>query len=319
MDRFKVSKRAGSRNVTLLTSPKNPVSHYFIQSAEAPMLSLLRRRPSSSTRASFFLPQQSAPQRHHHRHPRGPLIIRCVGSSPKKKMPGRTTQQRTMSPRGIVAREGGARRHPRKRVGPRDNKASSSSSSSSVVLEPTDRELRVVAMHQAVPFVGFGIMDNSILILAGEAIDINLGATLGISTMCAAAIGNIGADLVRAARGWDGRIPRALLAARPPLNEIKHRHTHASSFFFRSPSSLLLTPPLPYPYQRTVRSRLRYRFRDVDREGVERTTDIAPRAATHVRTAQSTEREGRRAVRVRGGSHSRLFDRDVPPPVLFGG
>jgi tRNA-specific adenosine deaminase 1 len=70
-----------------------------------------------------------------------------------------------------------------------------------VVLEPTDRELRVVAMHQAVPFVGFGIMDNSILILAGEAIDINLGATLGISTMCAAAIGNIGADLVRAARG----------------------------------------------------------------------------------------------------------------------
>ena len=200
-----IGSRCQTRGKPLVTSPKNPHSHLFHSSAEAPMLSLLRRRPSSSTRASFFPPQQSAPQRHHHRHPRGPLIIRCVGSSPKKKMPGRTTQQQqrsTTSPRRIVAREGGARRHPRKRVGPRDNKSSSSSSSSSsVVLEPTDRELRVVAMHQAVPFVGFGIMDNSILILAGEAIDINLGATLGISTMCAAAIGNIGADLVRAARG----------------------------------------------------------------------------------------------------------------------
>jgi hypothetical protein len=82
--------------------------------------------------------------------------------------------------------------HPRRWVGPNDTKASSSA-----VLEPTDRELRVVALHQAVPFVGFGMMDNSILILAGEAIDINLGVTLGISTMCAAAIGNIGANLVR--------------------------------------------------------------------------------------------------------------------------
>ncbi len=63
------------------------------------------------------------------------------------------------------------------------------------VKEPTNRELYVVALHQAVPFVGFGIMDNSILILAGEAIDIELGAKLGISTMCAAAIGNIISDL----------------------------------------------------------------------------------------------------------------------------
>ena len=38
-------------------------------------------------------------------------------------------------------------------------------------------------------------MDNAILLLAGEAIDIYLGVTLGISTMCAAAIGNIISDL----------------------------------------------------------------------------------------------------------------------------
>lgn len=67
--------------------------------------------------------------------------------------------------------------------------------------EPTRHELYVVALHQAIPFVGFGIMDNAILIIAGEAIDIYLGVTLGISTMCAAAIGNIVSDLSGVAFG----------------------------------------------------------------------------------------------------------------------
>ena len=61
--------------------------------------------------------------------------------------------------------------------------------------EPTNEQLTIVAMHQAIPFIGFGIMDNAILILAGETIDIYLGMTLGISTMCAAAIGNIISDV----------------------------------------------------------------------------------------------------------------------------
>lgn len=38
-------------------------------------------------------------------------------------------------------------------------------------------------------------MDNAILIIAGEAIDENLGVILGISTMCAAAVGNIISDV----------------------------------------------------------------------------------------------------------------------------
>jgi len=63
------------------------------------------------------------------------------------------------------------------------------------VLEPTNRQLYIFAIHQAIPFVGFGIMDNAILLLAGEAIDVYLGVALGISTMCAAAIGNIISDL----------------------------------------------------------------------------------------------------------------------------
>jgi putative methionine-R-sulfoxide reductase with GAF domain/uncharacterized membrane-anchored protein YhcB (DUF1043 family) len=63
------------------------------------------------------------------------------------------------------------------------------------VPEPPYKELRAVAINTAIPFVGFGIMDNAILIIAGDAIDTSLGVVLGISTMCAAAIANIISDV----------------------------------------------------------------------------------------------------------------------------
>lgn len=63
------------------------------------------------------------------------------------------------------------------------------------VPEPSREDLKLVMLAQAIPFVGFGIMDNAILILAGDAIDTSLGVVLGISTMCAAAIGNIVSDV----------------------------------------------------------------------------------------------------------------------------
>ncbi|XP_048582875.1 transmembrane protein 65 isoform X2 [Nematostella vectensis] len=51
------------------------------------------------------------------------------------------------------------------------------------------------AFHCAVPFVGFGFLDNAIMIIAGEYIDYTIGATLGISTMAAAALGNLVSDV----------------------------------------------------------------------------------------------------------------------------
>lgn len=60
---------------------------------------------------------------------------------------------------------------------------------------PSIRTLRWVAFTTGLPFLGFGFMDNAILIIAGDAIDTTLGVTLGISTLCAAAIGNIISDL----------------------------------------------------------------------------------------------------------------------------
>ena len=54
------------------------------------------------------------------------------------------------------------------------------------------RRLFIVNM---MPFVGFGLLDNMIMILAGEYIDQSLGALLSISTMAAAALGNIISDV----------------------------------------------------------------------------------------------------------------------------
>jgi len=61
--------------------------------------------------------------------------------------------------------------------------------------DPSFNTLKIVAFGQAIPFIGFGFMDNAILIVAGDAIDTYLGVSLGISTLCAAAIGNIISDL----------------------------------------------------------------------------------------------------------------------------
>ena len=46
----------------------------------------------------------------------------------------------------------------------------------------------------AVPMVGFGFMDNIIMIQAGDLIDSTLGVTLGLSTLTAAALGNVCSD-----------------------------------------------------------------------------------------------------------------------------
>ncbi|KAI6227297.1 hypothetical protein M3Y99_01265700 [Aphelenchoides fujianensis] len=56
-------------------------------------------------------------------------------------------------------------------------------------------ETKQLFVFNTLPFVGFGILDNMIMILAGEYIDQSLGALLSISTMAAAALGNIISDV----------------------------------------------------------------------------------------------------------------------------
>ena len=53
-----------------------------------------------------------------------------------------------------------------------------------------------MALSQAVPFVGFGLCDNAVMIMAGESIETALGVGLGLSTMAAAGFGNTVSDVV---------------------------------------------------------------------------------------------------------------------------
>ncbi|XP_055770685.1 transmembrane protein 65-like [Salvelinus fontinalis] len=64
-----------------------------------------------------------------------------------------------------------------------------------VIAPPTSAQLRYVLLHNAIPFVGFGFLDNAIMIVAGTQIELSIGVILGISTMAAAALGNLVSDL----------------------------------------------------------------------------------------------------------------------------
>ncbi|XP_035391219.1 transmembrane protein 65 isoform X1 [Electrophorus electricus] len=60
---------------------------------------------------------------------------------------------------------------------------------------PNASQLRYVLLHNAIPFIGFGFLDNAIMIAAGTQIEMSIGVTFGISTMAAAALGNLVSDL----------------------------------------------------------------------------------------------------------------------------
>ena len=59
----------------------------------------------------------------------------------------------------------------------------------------TWRQLSAVALGNFIPFVGFGFIDNVIMIFAGDYIDVKIGSYMGISIMAAAAMGNMVADI----------------------------------------------------------------------------------------------------------------------------
>lgn len=56
---------------------------------------------------------------------------------------------------------------------------------------PTAKQLAIHALKCAIPMIGFGFMDNTIMIHAGHYIDCTLGVTFSLSTLAAAGIGQI--------------------------------------------------------------------------------------------------------------------------------
>lgn len=98
--------------------------------------------------------------------------------------------------------------------------AAEAEAEAATVERPSPAALRHLAFHQALPFVGFGFLDNLIMILAGEYIDHTIGVTLGISTMAAAALGNTISDVFGVGSAWyvEHFSTKFLGATPPPLS-----------------------------------------------------------------------------------------------------
>lgn len=60
---------------------------------------------------------------------------------------------------------------------------------------PSREALKTLFIASAIPMVGFGFMDNLVMIQAGQYIDSTLGVSLGLATMTAAAAGQVVSDV----------------------------------------------------------------------------------------------------------------------------
>jgi len=67
---------------------------------------------------------------------------------------------------------------------------------SSVTVKPSNTQLRIAFVHNAVPFIGFGFLDNFVMLIAGDYFEATLGVYFHISVLAAAGLGNTLSDVV---------------------------------------------------------------------------------------------------------------------------
>lgn len=70
-----------------------------------------------------------------------------------------------------------------------------SASSSSAIPRPTFAQLKELFFASSVSFIGFGFVDNIVMISSGSWIDATLGVKFGLATMTAAAMGQVVSDV----------------------------------------------------------------------------------------------------------------------------
>jgi hypothetical protein len=91
-------------------------------------------------------------------------------------------------------------------------------------LAPSTLQLRRELIFAAVPFIGFGFLDNAIMISAGDAIESNIGGVLCLSTMAAAGLGNMVSDIVgMGATGYIERYATKLGLPNPGLTAAQRQ------------------------------------------------------------------------------------------------
>ena len=72
--------------------------------------------------------------------------------------------------------------------------AATSSPIKEEISPPTTDQLKKLFLRSTIPMIGFGFTDQTVMIQAGNAIDCTLGVTFGLSTLTAAAFGQICSD-----------------------------------------------------------------------------------------------------------------------------
>lgn len=73
--------------------------------------------------------------------------------------------------------------------------SAAASASSSNVVAPSASALKSIFLASAIPMIGFGFMDNFVMIQAGQYIDNTLGVQFGLATLTAAAAGQVVSDV----------------------------------------------------------------------------------------------------------------------------
>ncbi|XP_063821425.1 uncharacterized protein LOC135071593 [Ostrinia nubilalis] len=66
----------------------------------------------------------------------------------------------------------------------------------STIPKPSTKELLHLSLSNSIPFIGFGFLDNFIMIIAGDSIESSMSAYITLSTMAAAALGNTFSDVI---------------------------------------------------------------------------------------------------------------------------
>lgn len=89
---------------------------------------------------------------------------------------------------------------------------------------PSYDQLTKHFVNVAIPMIGFGVMDQTIMLQAGNAIDCTLGVALGLSTLAAAAYGQIVSNAVSVLFG--GVVERTAAALGMPSPHFTHAQRH---------------------------------------------------------------------------------------------
>ena len=113
-----------------------------------------------------------------------------------------------------------------------------SSNATNEIPAPTSQQLRFYFLTTAIPMVGFGFMDQTVMIQAGNAIDCSLGVAFGLSTLAAAALGQVVSGAAAALFGGTldnlfrkMGLPRSgLTSAQRSLTQVKRVHVYGNLF-----------------------------------------------------------------------------------------